>query len=54
MVFYEQFFSLPRNPTLEDHKNILQALQQKNATAAIEHMRRHIAVSMEGLGRLKD
>lgn len=48
-VFFESFFDFPNNPTLFDHKNILQSLKDKDKSRAIELMGTHIVFTMESL-----
>jgi len=48
-IFFDNYFENPNNPTLADHKKILQSLQEKNAPRAAELMKKHIVFSMESL-----
>ena len=51
-VFFENFFNFPNNPTLFDHKNILQSLKDKDKFRAIELMKTHIVFTMESLKKI--
>jgi len=49
MVFLESFFDFDSNPSLDEHREILDALKQGNPDLASNLMRRHIRTSMEAL-----
>lgn len=53
-VFFEDFFDFPNNPSLNDHKNILQCLIDKDELQAIEMTKAHILSAMESLMNIKN
>jgi DNA-binding GntR family transcriptional regulator len=49
MVFYESFFDFDTNPSLEEHRQLHEALRLKDPNLAVALMRRHIGLSMKSL-----
>ena len=51
MVFYEDFFERSLNPSLDDHRELLAALRDKDPNRAAGLMHAHIRASVEDLRR---
>jgi DNA-binding GntR family transcriptional regulator len=51
MVFFESFFDFDTNPSLEEHRAILEALRARDAESAVRLMDRHILQATEDLSR---
>ncbi len=49
MVFFESFFDFDSNPSLDEHRRILEALREKNTDLAEKLMRTHINLSRKAL-----
>ncbi len=49
MVFYESFFDFDTNPSLEEHRQLHEALRLKDPNLAVALMRRHVNLSMKSL-----
>ncbi|HAK41361.1 MAG TPA: GntR family transcriptional regulator [Synergistaceae bacterium] len=49
MVFFESFFDFDSNPSLDEHREIVKALRQRDESLTVELMRKHVHLSMEGL-----
>ncbi len=49
MVFFESFFDFDTNPSLDEHREILGALNRRDENLAVELMRKHILLSMQAL-----
>jgi DNA-binding GntR family transcriptional regulator len=49
MVFFESFFDFDTNPSLDEHREIVKALRQRDESLTVELMRKHVHLSMEGL-----
>lgn len=53
MIFYETFFDIKDNPSLDEHKEIVEALKEHNEEKAAKLMHRHIYLSIESLHQTK-
>ncbi len=51
MVFFESFFDFDTNPSLEEHRAILEALRARDSEEAVRLMDRHIRQATEDLSR---
>ncbi|HOI80750.1 MAG: GntR family transcriptional regulator [Thermovirgaceae bacterium] len=49
MVFFESFFDFDTNPSLDEHREIVKALRQRDESLTVDLMRKHVHLSMEGL-----
>ncbi len=49
IVFYDPFYDIETNPSIEEHRSILKALQEKDEEKAVSLMRDHLKVSQEML-----
>jgi DNA-binding GntR family transcriptional regulator len=49
MVLFESFFDFDSNPSLEEHRQLIEALRQKDADLAEHLMRTHVDLSRKAL-----
>lgn len=49
IVFYDPFYDIETNPSIEEHRGILKALQEKDEEKAVSLMKDHLKVSQEML-----
>lgn len=49
MVFYETFFDFYNNPSLDEHRSILNALSEHNQKKAVRLIHEHLSRSIQGL-----
>ena len=49
IVFYDPFYDIETNPNIEEHRNILKALRERNEEKAVSLMEEHLRVSQEML-----
>ncbi len=54
IVFYDPFYDIETNPSIEEHRNILKALQERDAEKAVSLMQDHLKVSQEMLAEPND
>ncbi len=49
LVFYETFFDFDTNPSLDEHRAIMDALSNHDEELSVKLMKDHLALSLEGL-----
>lgn len=54
IVYYDPFYSLPQNPSIEEHRAIVEALKAHDPDKAEDAMARHIALSESVLAKPND
>lgn len=52
MILFESFFDFDSNPSLEEHRQLIEALRQKDADLAEHLMRTHVDLSRKALKNL--
>ncbi|MCF7936655.1 MAG: GntR family transcriptional regulator [Synergistales bacterium] len=47
VVFYDPFYELEHNPSVEEHSAIIEALRARDTGQTVHHMEHHLALSLE-------
>ena len=51
IVFYDPFYDIDTNPSIEEHRNILKALQERDEERVVALMQEHLKASQETLAK---
>ena len=51
IVFYDPFYDIDTNPSIEEHRHILKALQEKDEEKVVSLMQEHLKASQETLAK---
>jgi DNA-binding GntR family transcriptional regulator len=51
IVFYDPFYDIETNPSIAEHRAIVDALRLRDEEKAVALMREHLALSMQELRR---
>ncbi len=51
IVFYDPFYDIDTNPSIEEHRHILKALQEKDEEKVVALMQEHLKASQETLAK---